>query len=485
MERRPNAARAVRCVAIGALAVLMLLPAVAGGKRTKHPVAVKRTVLVGNRVLRAEHDHEPANRSQAFPAGGDATGTARSLDLYVDSGNGARIVEVAIYSNAGGHPGLRLSTGSKSRPTAGSWNQIGVAPVKIHRGRHYWLAVLGLGGTVAFRDTNDGPCLSIESAQANLKALPRHWSAGPRWRTCPLSAFVSSGKASRTTTPVPTPTPTPTTTPAPTPPPSNGRKCASDPSACGYPDPSNTGVPSGTALHASGDIEVTTPGAVVSNLDVNGTITVGANNVTIKDTRVTNNDPNYDGIDVQSGVTGTVIEDTTVQGGDTSTPVGSGIVGNQITINRVDVHFAVEDVNGGANTVENSYLISDGNISGGHNEAILVADGTSLPENIEHNTLLNPLGQTAAIIAGGPWGALENVTINNNIMAGGDFVTECCQWSGQPNPTNTKITNNRYSRIYFPDGGSYGAVDDLDTRYTTFTGNIWDDTLQPVMAPSP
>ena len=61
------------------------------------------------------------------------------------------------------------------------------------------------------------------------------------------------------------------------------------PGSCGYPDPAynNVGVPAGTALTPSGSINVTTAGAVIDGKDVTGEITVSANNVTIKNSRIT------------------------------------------------------------------------------------------------------------------------------------------------------------------------------------------------------
>jgi hypothetical protein len=41
---------------------------------------------------------------------------------------------------------------------------------------------------------------------------------------------------------------------------------------------------------------------------------------------------------------------------------------------------------------------------------------------------------------------------------------------------NIVITNNRWSRLYFPKGGYYGACT-FNNAVTTFTGNLWDDTL--------
>src|SRR5262249_5379141 len=65
--------------------------------------------------------------------------------------------------------------------------------------------------------------------------------------------------------------------------------CFSSPHSCGYPDPTNTGVPAGVLLTPSGSVSISTPGAVVSGLEVNGTISINASNVTVENSRVIQN----------------------------------------------------------------------------------------------------------------------------------------------------------------------------------------------------
>ena len=61
--------------------------------------------------------------------------------------------------------------------------------------------------------------------------------------------------------------------------------CFSVPSSCGYPDATNTG-PTGS-LTPSGSINVTTDGKVLENLDITGQVRISADNVTIKNSRIT------------------------------------------------------------------------------------------------------------------------------------------------------------------------------------------------------
>ena len=77
--------------------------------------------------------------------------------------------------------------------------------------------------------------------------------------------------------------------------------CMPKPSACGFPDATNTGVTPGTALTpASGVVTLNQAGQVYENRQVNGSIIVTAPNVTIRNVRLVVTDPYY-GISVKNG----------------------------------------------------------------------------------------------------------------------------------------------------------------------------------------
>lgn len=90
---------------------------------------------------------------------------------------------------------------------------------------------------------------------------------------------------SNTATATISPPPTPTSSPTPTPVSGGGGSCPTGWPA-GAPCVATTGVPAGTTLTPSGSLTITTNGTVINGLDVTGTITVKANNVTIKNTKV-------------------------------------------------------------------------------------------------------------------------------------------------------------------------------------------------------
>jgi len=209
-----------------------------------------------------------------------------------------------------------------------------------------------------------------------------------------------------------------------------------------------------------------------------GGIEVSANNVTIKDTRVTNSGDTSSAIHVDAGVTGTLIEDSTLSGQSSSNAIQYAVTngGSRTTGLRLQMYNCTECWNG-QGTLQDSYAISDGVISGAHYEAVYVGGGTTEPTDIEHDTLLNPNNQTAAFFGDDhAWGPMHNVTIDNNLVAsGGDGIDTGCNGDGN---TNIKITNNRLSYTYnshMPPGG-----ENTDPSVTTWSGNYRDDTLATI-----
>jgi hypothetical protein len=378
---------------------------------------------------------------------------------------------------------------------------VGIRAARLHARRTYWLALLGSGGDLAYRDRIGGSCSSQESRQSRLHQFPTHWVSGPKWRTCPLSAFIlgtvtgpTPGRPKRGQPTPPTGTqPTPPTGTQPTPPPSgppsrSQKNCITKPSACGYPDATNSGVPAGTRLTSrSGDITARTAGQTISNLDLNGTINVTANNVTIKDSRITAGDGTLNGvaaITIQAGVNGTVVEDTTMRGSNCQGgSLFAGVKNNsndELTMER-DYGQCLDDILHGSGTIKDSYAIDNANIPNDHYEPIAY-DGGGGSITIDHNTLLNPHDQTAAVFVTCYFGPVTTETIDNNLMAGGGYVIYGPEGNGACSSAtgHQEVKNNRFSRTYFQKGGNYGIDVYFQHNNTTWSGNVWDDTLAPV-----
>ena len=171
----------------------------------------------------------------------------------------------------------------------------------------------------------------------------------------------------------------------------------------GYPNATNTGVPAGTTLTPTGSLSITTNGTVIDAKDVNGSIYVNANNVTIKRTRIRN--PGGVAINIEPGRTGILIEDVEIDGSGNTTGM-SAIVYQNYTARRVHIHDFGEGFMANGNVlIEDSYLHDFTNfIAGGaHQDAIQSTGGDGL--TIRHNTLLmNVDGGNSAIMLGTYYG---------------------------------------------------------------------------------
>src|SRR6185437_9178489 len=153
---------------------------------------VSSAVLVGESIVESHLDYVNAGQAEAFLVQSSATDIAGLAHVYIDSRNAARTLIVGLYSNAGGHPGVLLSTGSISTIQLGAWNSVSLAPVALVGGNTYWLALLGERGTLRYRDREKGPCPSETSAQTSLGALSASWKTGRIYPTCPASAYVTA-----------------------------------------------------------------------------------------------------------------------------------------------------------------------------------------------------------------------------------------------------------------------------------------------------
>ncbi len=77
--------------------------------------------------------------------------------------------------------------------------------------------------------------------------------------------------------------------------------------------------------------------------------------------------------------------------------------------------------------------------------------------------MLNPNGQTAVVFASVDFGDQTTLTITNNLMAGGGYmIYGGGSGSGGSVVGPVTITGNRFSRKYYPEGGSYGVASYLE-----------------------
>ena len=80
----------------------------------------------------------------------------------------------------------------------------------------------------------------------------------------------------------------------------------------GWPDSTNTGVPAGTTLTPSGDLVITQAGAVISGLDIKGTVYIAAPNVTLQNCKIAA--ASFAVVQIASGITGAVVQNCDING---------------------------------------------------------------------------------------------------------------------------------------------------------------------------
>ncbi len=617
-----------------------------GASATVRDATTAATVLLlGNEAVEAQGDSVRAGEAEAFPFVATTSGAAGTVHVYVGYRNTARSLIVGLYTNAGGHPGSLLTSGVAAHPASRAWNTASVAPVQLASGSTYWLAVLGTGGTLHYRDRANGPCQAQTSAQTNLGALPASWSTGTAYSTCPISAYLTgtlnalpveppepveltpptdppppveptpptppveptppappveptpptppaaptagftyspavpvvshavtfNGTSStcsagpcayewsddggptrplpvlwplgsgqtmsftfhevatkhvrvvvtdalgRTATvehnvavsaepppsepptekeppktePPPSEPPTekepPKTEPPPSEPPATQTNCINTPSSCGYPDATNTGVPAGTKLTSqSGELSVTKAGTTVKDLAVTGAIAVDANNTTLEDDEVISSAGSGNrGIYIAPGVTGTVLNHVTCHGAGKGTQY---CVFNKNSTTKIEYSYLYNcgECLNGPGTITNSFFDVTAVISGEHYEDIYYGGGEG-PLVVNHDTMLNPQGQTATVFASTDFGNQTTLTITNNLLAGGGYTlyggTSCTTGGCGAVKGPVTVTGNRFSNKYYPGGGYYGIGAYFNNAVTTWSGNVWDNSLKSVPQP--
>jgi hypothetical protein len=151
------------------------------------------TVLVGSAAIQNNVDSNAAGTAEAFQYTASATGTGRRIWIYIDAGSTATSVTVGLYSNtSSNNPGSRLTQATITNPVKGAWNSVVLTTTpSLTNGGRYWIAVLGLGGRVQFRDTALGG-LAQTSSQTTLSGLPLTWTPGTIYHNSPMSAYVTT-----------------------------------------------------------------------------------------------------------------------------------------------------------------------------------------------------------------------------------------------------------------------------------------------------
>jgi hypothetical protein len=295
-------------------------------------------------------------------------------------------------------------------------------------------------------------------------------------------AFTPGGATSSTTPGTASATPSPTPSSAPSAAPSTAG-ASSQPITPSTPPTTTTatttatddfgtsaGVPAGTTLTPSGSLTVSTPGTVINGLDINGTLTINANNVTVKNTRVTGS--SYNIVRVADNATGVTLDHVTINGKGLNGTEGSNGTYGPGTYNAVDVS-GVENgfVPSTGATITNSYVHDLDAPGSPHFDGIQI-DGDRSNITVKNSTVdLTDKTQTSAVMVDNGFGPATNIVITGNRLLGAGYTVYA---DGQFNNNAITVTyaNNHIAK------GEWG-YDLLRNAQVTWTGNTDDKTGQP------
>ncbi|WP_436640331.1 hypothetical protein [Microbaculum sp. FT89] len=292
--------------------------------------------------------------------------------------------------------------------------------------------------------------------------------------------------------------------------------CAPKPASCGYPGNRNTGlkkkivrkrrdgrrivrrvrfktipdqVRSGPGWHwdSRGFVQINGDKTVFRNFIVKGTVDVLGDNVLIQNVRVLVGGESF-GIAIRRA-DNTRIKRCQIGPAKDARRLMVGIKdiygdAQNTTISRCNIYGTSTGIQMGRGRIIRNFIHDLRYESGDHLNGI-TSNGSSGHLLVKRNTIFNPHDQTDAIGLFQDFGIEANRTIVGNLVAGGGYTVYGGEGSGDRSSYNIKITNNRFSNIFYSRSGYYGHGTAFNRRGSgnVWSGNFWDHTGGTVPVP--
>lgn len=272
----------------------------------------------------------------------------------------------------------------------------------------------------------------------------------------------------------------------------------------GKPTASNTGVPAGTQLTVvNGDQTYAQDNQVISGLDIHGDVMITGKNVTIKNSIIrgsnnpcrvgTDGDDNTALIWVRADYNASLIFQDSELSPSYPTACVDGMWAVNTTILRGNIHSTADGIKAhDSTTVQDSYIHDltlfpfDPNQGptggdGVHNDAIQSYDGNK-HINIIHNNLAMTEDDNSDYQLTQDLGLqATDIHIESNWLYGGGCSLNLSHKGGPTPMTGIYILNNRFGRN--TNFSNCPIIISTRTVLSQNTGNVWDDTGQPIPAP--
>ena len=254
--------------------------------------------------------------------------------------------------------------------------------------------------------------------------------------------------------------------------------------ASAFPDEGSTGPLDESKVPASpsGHIRTDGDGQMIENAHASY-ITIRHDNVTVRNFRVTINDPNTSfGIKLVRKADGEWPTNTLIEYGEITSRDSSGNpqpsrakgvrTGRDIVVRGVEISYMEDGLHCGAGncTFVDNYIHHLVKYQDAHNDGIVVSGGSGVV--IRHNTVLLPNQQTGAVSIFPDGSAIDDVLVENNYLNGGSY-TIYSRTMDHGTPTNVRVIDNHFGRDY--NAGIFSFDGDVVTQ-----GNVWADNGQPV-----
>jgi hypothetical protein len=243
--------------------------------------------------------------------------------------------------------------------------------------------------------------------------------------------------------------------------------CASA-AACGFPSSADTGPRTGSLAAHAGNQEIRRNGEVVSGWNLDGSLDVYANDVTVVDSRI--DSASWWAVNLRPGYTGLRVLHSELTGQPGAGPDNGGedYAVSNMGAGSVEVGWDDVSVFGDALSLGHGHIHDDYvhdlrpfvNRSGSyqHLNAIISDGDDTLGLLIEHNTLLNPAradqGPTSVIGLLPNTGPIADTRVLDNWIAGGAYAI----YGGGVGATGVVVSGNVFSTQYWNRCGIYGPV---------------------------
>lgn len=244
------------------------------------------------------------------------------------------------------------------------------------------------------------------------------------------------------------------------------------PTRADFPDESSTGVPDGTDLESSGSITIEEDGEVIDGQEITGTVTVKADDVVIRNTRILNTGHFPVRIDGGSNL---LIEDSEIDGQDRG---DAAIAFGKYTLRRVHIHNVAEGprVAGGDVTIEDSLIHQMVQKGDNHTDVVQVVSGSDIVVRgnaLEaHNPDSDVMGN-AAFMFGEDDGPVTDCTVEGNYLDGGNYTVN----GGGSGTTGAACA---FRDNVLGENHRYGGVANLGPEVDWHSSNVWMETGDPV-----